>query len=133
MMVNITAWIAQVPVPHPYAGDNAWSIPLQPVYADNPVTIADDLQRGAIAVASNGIPIFNPVNASGLISKQIGELDDFGGHSGRADDYHYHAAPLHLETADNRPIAYAFDGFPVYGSSVTGWFRHARIGQLPWA
>jgi phosphatidylethanolamine-binding protein (PEBP) family uncharacterized protein len=117
MMVNITAWIAQVPVPHPYTGDNAWSIPRQPVYADNPVTIADDLQRGAIAVASNGIPIFNPVNASGLVSKEIGELDDFGGHSGRADDYHYHAAPLHLETADNRPIAYAFDGFPVYGSS----------------
>jgi hypothetical protein len=117
MMVNITAWIAQVPVPHPYTGDNAWSIPLRPEYAENTVTIADDLQRGAIAIASNGIPIFNPVNASGLISKEIGELDDFGGHSGRAADYHYYAAPLHLETADNRPIAYAFDGFPVYGST----------------
>jgi phosphatidylethanolamine-binding protein (PEBP) family uncharacterized protein len=117
MMVNITEWIAQVPVPHPYTGDNAWSIPLNPVYTDDNVTIAADLQRGAIAIAANGIPIFNPVNASGLISKEIGELDDFGGHSGRADDYHYHAAPLHLQTADNRPIAYAFDGFPVYGST----------------
>ena len=62
-------------------------------FLDDNVTIADDLQRGAIAIAANGIPIFNPVNASGLISKEIGELDDFGGHSGRADDYHYHAAP----------------------------------------
>ena len=116
MMVNITAWIAQVPVPHPYAGDNAWSIPVRPVYADDPVSIETDLQRGALAIAANGIPIFNPINASGDISQEIGELDDFGGHSGRADDYHYHAAPLHLETVDHRPIAYAFDGFPIYGA-----------------
>lgn len=80
------------------------------------MTIADDLQRGAICIAVNGIPIFNPVNASGDVSAEIGELAEFGGHSGRADDYHYHAPPLHLQTADNRPIAYAFDGFPVYGS-----------------
>ena len=117
MMVNITAWIAQVPLPQPYVGDNAWSIPLSPAYADNPISIETELQRGAIGIAANGIPIFNPLNASGLISKQVGELDDFGGHSGRADDYHYHTAPLHLEaTSGTKPIAYAFDGFAVYGS-----------------
>jgi phosphatidylethanolamine-binding protein (PEBP) family uncharacterized protein len=118
MMVNITAWIAQVPLPQPYTGTNAWPIPLHPQYAENPVSIETDLQRGAIAIAANGIPIFNPLNASGLISKEIGELDDFGGHSGRADDYHYHTAPLHLEsTAGSKPIAYALDGFAVYGST----------------
>ena len=118
MMVNITAWIAQVPLPQPYVGDNAWSIPLAPAYADSPISIETDLQRGAIGIAANGIPIFNPLNASGLISKQIGELDDFGGHSGRADDYHYHTAPLHLEaTSGTKPIAFAFDGFAVYGST----------------
>ena len=117
MMVNITAWNAQVPVPQPYTDTNAWSIPLQTRYAENPVSIESDLQRGAIAIAVNGIPIFNPLNASGLISKEIGELDDFGGHSGRADDYHYHAAPLHLEsTSGTNPIAYALDGFAIYGS-----------------
>ncbi len=48
----------------------------------------------------------------------VGELDDFGGHCGRADDYHYHAAPLHLEEAvgSGNPIAYALDGFAIYGS-----------------
>lgn len=117
MMVNITAWIAQVPLPHPYNDDNAWSIPLSPEYAEDPISIQTDFQRGAIAIAANGIPIFNPLNASGLISKEIGELDDFGGHSGRADDYHYHAAPLHLENAADNPIAYAFDGFAIYGST----------------
>lgn len=118
MMVNITAWIAQVPIPQPYMDDNAWQIPRNPVYTDDNVSIADELQRGAIALASNGIPIFNPINASGLISKDLGELDDFGGHSGRGDDYHYHTAPLHLEaTSGSKPIAFALDGFPVYGSN----------------
>jgi phosphatidylethanolamine-binding protein (PEBP) family uncharacterized protein len=117
MMVNITAWIAQVPIPQPYIDSNAWQIPRNPVYTDSNVSIEDELQRGAIALASNGIPIFNPVNASGLVSADIGELDDFGGHSGRGDDYHYHVAPLHLEsTSGNKPIAFALDGFPVYGS-----------------
>jgi len=117
MMVNITAWIAQVPIPHPYVDANAWQIPRNPIYTDNNVRISDNLQRGARALAANGIPIFNPVNASGLVSKDIGELDDFGGHSGRGDDYHYHTAPLHLEsTSGRKPIAFALDGFPVYGS-----------------
>ncbi len=117
MMVGITAWIAQVPIPQEYFDDNAWSIPLNTSYADNPVSIQDNLRRGAIGIAANGIPIFNPINASGLISKEIGELDEFGGHSGRGDDYHYHTAPLHLEsTSVLQPIAYALDGFAVYGS-----------------
>ena len=117
MMVGITAWIAQVPVPHVYEGNNAYAIPLNPTFADEEVTIEDDLRRGPIALASNGIAVFNPVNASGLISYDIGELDEYGGHSGRGDDYHYHIAPLHLEsTSGNYPIAYGLDGFPVYGS-----------------
>lgn len=117
MMVGITAWIAQVPVVHYVEGDNAWAIPLSPSYSDEDISIEDNLRRGPIAVAANGIPIFNPVNASGLISYEIGELDEFGGHSGRGDDYHYHIAPMHLEsTSGNYPIAYALDGFAVYGS-----------------
>lgn len=117
MMVGITAWIAQVPIPQPYAGDNAWSIPLTTKYAENPVSIEENFQRGAIAIAANGIPIFNPINASGLVSNDIGELDPFGGHSGRGDDYHYHTAPIHLEsTSGLKPIAYALDGYAVFGS-----------------
>ncbi|MEO0008477.1 MAG: hypothetical protein RJA20_2673, partial [Bacteroidota bacterium] len=44
--------------------------------------------------------------------------DQWGGHSGRADDYHYHTAPLHLDaqTPDILPIAFALDGFAIYGS-----------------
>ena len=117
MMVGIRTWNAQVPIPVSYTGTNAWSIPLQPQYAENPLSIETDFQRGAIAIAVNGVPIFNPINASGEHAKDLGELDDFGGHSGGAEDYHYHTAPLHLEsTSGTKPIAYALDGFAIYGS-----------------
>ena len=111
MMVGITAWQQQVPLPQAYVGRNAWRIPLQPVAATEPVSIKGRFLRGAIALAANGIPIFNPQNNRGEVSAEIGELDQWGGHCGRADDYHYHAAPLHLQVAvgEGRPIAYALD------------------------
>lgn len=117
MMVGITAWQQQVPLPQPYLGDNAWRVPLHPVPAQNPVSIRGRFLRGAIALAANGIPIFNPQNNRGAVSQEIGELDQWGGHCGRADDYHYHAAPLHLQSVlgTSLPIAYALDGYPIYG------------------
>ena len=117
MMVGITAWQQQVPLPQAYLGENAWRIPLHPVPAKKPAVIEGHFLRGAIALAVNGIPIFNPQNNRGEISYEIGELDQWGGHCGRADDYHYHIAPLHLQTAAGKgmPIAYALDGYPIYG------------------
>lgn len=117
MMIGITAWIAQVPIPHPYTGTNRWSIPLKPELAATPLSIRTNFQRGAIAIAVNGLPIFNALNASGEDSKAKGELDQWGGHCGRADDYHYHVAPLQFEaTSGLKPIAFALDGYAVYGS-----------------
>ena len=97
LMIGIRSWQQQVPLPQKYVGDNAWQIPLHPVPAANPATTKDRFLRGAIAVAVNGIPIFNPLNNRGEDALAIGELDDYGGHCGRADDYHYHVAPVHLE------------------------------------
>ena len=117
MMVGITAWQQQVPLPQSYIGDNAWRIPLNPVPAETPATTKNRFLRGAIAVAVNGIPIFNPLNNRGDDAYLFGELDEFGGHCGRADDYHYHIAPVHLEKTNGKgkPIAYALDGYPIYG------------------
>ncbi len=117
VMVGITSWQQQVPLPQNYKGDNAWRIPLTPVPAKEEVSIKGRFLRGAIAIAANGIPIFNPQNNRGEISAMIGELDQWGGHCGRADDYHYHAAPLHLQTIVGKelPIAFALDGYPIYG------------------
>lgn len=119
MMVGITAWQQQVPLPQCYIGSNAWSIPLNPVVADTPVPVSPaHFSRGAIAIAVNGVPIFNPYTNTGVDAYLDGQLDNWGGHSGRADDYHYHTAPLHLygSTANTLPIAFALDGFAVYGS-----------------
>ena len=117
MMVGITAWQQQVPLPQPYTGANAWMIPLHPVVSKTPLSIRGRFLRGAIAVAANGIPIFNPQNNRGEISQEIGELDRWGGHCGRADDYHYHAAPLHLQDVVGKgaAIAFALDGYPILG------------------
>lgn len=116
MMSGITNWQQQVPVPQCYTNNNAWSIPLNPVVAPTPTPTASNFFKGAIAVAANGVPIFNALNNTGTDSYLAGELDHFGGHCGRADDYHYHIAPLSLDsiTTDIIPIAFALDGFAVY-------------------
>lgn len=116
MMIGITSWQQQVPISQPYTGTNHWSIPLSPVYAANPVSTKTNFMKGAVALAVNGIPIFNALNNRGEDSFLIGELDQWGGHCGKGDDYHYHAAPLHLSaTSGLKPIAFALDGFAVYG------------------
>ena len=115
MMVGITAWQQQVPLPQPYTGANAWRIPLHPVVAQNPLSAKSHFFRGAIALAANGVPIFNPIKNDGVTDTFLaGELDRFGGHCGRADDYHYHIAPTHLQSivGTGKPIAYALDGYP---------------------
>ena len=119
MMVGITSWQQQVPLPMTYKGSNAWQLPRKPALADNPVSAKTSLYRGAIALAVNGVPIFNALNNRGEDAFLFGELDKWGGHCGRADDYHYHVAPLHLATivGSAKPIAYALDGFAIYGST----------------
>lgn len=119
MMVGIKSWQQQIPTPQPYQGANSWSIPIRPEISKNPISSKGHFLRGAIAIAVNGVPIFNALNNRGDDAYLAGELDDWGGHCGRADDYHYHVAPLHLKTIVGRkiPIAYALDGFPIYGET----------------
>lgn len=118
MMTGITAWQQQVPLPQSYTGGNAWRIPLHPVPSKNPMSTKSNFFRGAIALAANGVPIFNPIKNDGRTDTlQAGELDQWGGHCGRADDYHYHIAPVHLEkiVGVGNPVAVALDGYSIYG------------------
>ena len=117
MMLGIRSWQQQVPLPQPYTDRNAWQIPLNPRLAQQPISTRHHLRRGAIALAVNGVPIFNALNNRGEDAYLAGELDRWGGHCGRGDDYHYHTAPVHLEkiVGQGKPIAFALDGFPIYG------------------
>jgi phosphatidylethanolamine-binding protein (PEBP) family uncharacterized protein len=133
MMVGITAWQQQVPIPQPYTGDNAWQIPLNPVPARNPLSAKNNFFRGAIALAVNGIPIFNPIKNNGVTDTfTAGELDQWGGHCGRADDYHYHIAPVHLQNQVGRgkPVAWALDGYPIYGYTEANGATALNLDRL---
>lgn len=120
MMTGITAWQQQVPLPQKYLGNNAWQFPLFPIPAKEPMSAKTNFFRGAIAIAANGVPIFNPIKNDGRTDTLLaGELDKWGGHSGRGDDYHYHIAPTHLEKqlGKGTPVAFALDGYAIYGYS----------------
>ncbi len=132
-MVGITAWQQQIPLPTSYffattnpenntgslgyGQPNVWRLPLVPSPAASPISLNGNFLRGAVAVAANGIAIFNPRNNRGEFSYAIGELDQYGGHCGLADDYHYHIAPVHLQSVlgVDKPVAWALDGYPIYG------------------
>lgn len=133
-MVGITSWQQQIPLPVSYFAattsperdsaslafgkPNVWRLPLVPAPAASPIPInAVNFLRGAIAIAADGIAIFNPRNNGGRFSQEIGELDLYGGHCGLADDYHYHIAPVHLQgvLGIDKPVAWALDGYPIYG------------------
>lgn len=120
MMDGITATNLQIPLAQNFFGANAWRIPIVPAIA-NTTTPVDD---GPIGVAVNGVPIFNPCKQGGCQNgdtKMLGELDDCNGHAGRADDYHYHAAPTCLLSTqpanywDTHPVGWALDGFAIFG------------------
>ncbi len=127
LMVGIVGNNQQFPTPH----NLEFSMPRHPEIASSPTqTVA-----GAIGVAINGVPIFDPgtqgpplaETGKPVTAAAAGELDACGGHAGRGDDYHYHRAPnclieeLGAEQIekDRRPIGFAADGFPIL---AIGWF-----------
>ncbi len=120
MMKGITNWQQQIPINQEYNADNNWAIPIFPSFSKEPLSTKSNLMKGALAIAVNGVPIFNPLNNRGEDANLIGELDEWGGHCGKADDYHYHIPPTHLisQVGQGNPIAYALDGFPVYGETT---------------
>ena len=120
MMNGITATNLQVPTAQNFWGSNGWRIPLTPELAVNPVSAVD----GPIGIAVNGVPIFNPCKQGGCQNgdtKVLGELDICNGHAGRADDYHYHAAPICLMANkpdgywNTHPVGWALDGYGIFG------------------
>ncbi|MDO6588896.1 MULTISPECIES: YHYH protein [Rhodobacterales] len=125
LMTGITGTNEQVPVPADYAAP----VILAPVLGDTPLT-----RDAALGVAVNGVPIYDYTGGGEMTQAdlahhqahhdtiQTGQLDVCGGHAGRGDDYHYHAAPVcmiaQMENAGpDAIIGWGFDGFPIYGDT----------------
>lgn len=123
MMNGILATNQQVPLEQNFTGSNAWRIPLVPQIAPTKMSAVD----GPIGLAVDGVPIFNPCKQGGCgtpgggDTKTLGELDVCNGHAGRADDYHYHAAPICMMADqpsaywDTHPLGWALDGYAIFG------------------
>lgn len=130
MMVGITHWAQEVPLPQNYTEDNAWAIPLFPHIAKTPLSLRDNLLDSAIGVAIDGVPIYNPLNKQGEDVSLQGALDTWGGHAGKEDNYHYHKAPIHLVAfSHNGPIGYALDGIPIYGTKERDGSPHNPLDK----
>lgn len=142
LMVGIEegGWNGQWPAEQDYTGSNAFLVPRIKVLLDIPLLT----KKNTAGVAINGVPIFLPQAPGQLGSSEClelthdgevyhahecmrdpvaaGEMDNCGGHTGRGDDYHYHANPSCL--IDSLPassvVGYMMDGFPVYDGPLSG-------------
>ena len=123
LMNGITGTNEQIPVP---AVDYAAPIKLNPALSDTLTSI-----DAAVGVAVNGVPIYD-YSAAGdldifnydanLDTLALGQLDSCGGHAGRGDDYHYHAAPTCMQDVidnlnDTTILGWGYDGYPLYGDN----------------
>ena len=128
MMVGITGWNQQVPLPMLVSDSltQMWRFPLKPVAAASEIATTG---VGGTGIMLNGISNFNATkpapNSNGSVysasadPKLQGELDTCAGHSGRGDDYHYHAEPsclIALLGSESALAGYQLDGYPIYGS-----------------
>jgi len=148
--IGIKSWIGRVPIP----AQATWSLPLKPDYlagVDSNLNIHD-----AIGISVEGIPILHYAkeNSRGEIAQigedysdrdtvLLGEIDQCGAHAGNGEDYHYHMAPLCLMDAHDpsKPLAYMFDGLPLYygtaggqltkGGTDYGAGRYTDLNYLP--
>ncbi|TMP37332.1 YHYH protein [Pseudoalteromonas rubra] len=123
LMNGITGTNEQIPVPAPgYAA---------PIRLDRQLSSTPTSIDAALGVAVNGVPIYD-YSAQGELdlyqydpavdTKALGQLDNCGGHAGRGDDYHYHAAPTCMIAAmtnqgDDAILGWGYDGYPLYGNN----------------
>lgn len=130
LMLGIEASNQQFPSIHNYE----FRVPRNPQFQQTPTPTT----AGAIGVAVNGVPLFNPdtqgpggPGGKPVSALDAGELDECGGHAGRGDDYHYHMAPkclieeLGAEKIEHKknPVGFAMDGYPIL---ALGWFDDAN-------
>ena len=99
----------------------SYSLPSVPKRA----ATAGCLPGGPIGVATNGVAIFNGLDAGDRDALAWEIQDACGGHPQQQGQYHYHAVPSCLNAGESkrrhsRLVGYALDGFPIYGRRGSG-------------
>lgn len=148
--VGIRSWIGRVPIPE----TTAWSLPITPTYLSAPASNINI--HHPIGIAVDGIPILSYIKEgsaeevaqlgqdySARDTALLGEIDQCGGHAGNGEDYHLHTAPFCLMDSHDpsQPLAYMFDGLPLYfgtaggvltqGGTDYGGGRYAELDYRP--
>ncbi len=114
----------------PRAADLTFTIPAEPVVADEPTAVP---ALGSAAVAVNGIPIYGPTEGQGGDVLSLGALSECGSHNGPTG-FHMHLFDTSETTdclyspeevaAESQLFGYAFDGYPIYtgnGIYTSSW------------
>ena len=83
------------------------------------------LSGGPIGIATNGVAIFDALDAEDRDAVAHETQDSCGGHPQRLGIYHYHAIPACLTKGESKHrasglVGYALDGFPIYGPRGSG-------------
>jgi hypothetical protein len=116
------------------------TMPALPVVSQS----ATCLTMGAIGVLTDGVVLFNALDAQGRDAAAHEVLDGCDGHPERTGQYHHHEIPsclLARTTGASTLVGYAFDGFGIYverhanGSLLTNAELdacHGRTGPVVW-
>ncbi|MGB1286897.1 MAG: YHYH protein [Aggregatilineales bacterium] len=104
-------------------------IPVEPVLADTPTNLGNVAQVG---IGIDGVPVFADAPTF-TTTGNLPALDECGGHMDPGGWYHWHATAsdidssfeyegaeelhCHLEQSASALFAYAYDGYPIYGSA----------------
>ncbi len=90
-----------------------YTLPANPTVASAPSCVG----MGPIGVLSDGVTLFNALDADGRDAAAHEVQDSCGGHPEKTGDYHYHEiSPCILRTATGAStlVGYALDGFGIY-------------------
>ena len=90
-----------------------YTLPATPTVASAPSCVG----MGPIGVLSDGVTLFNALDAAGRDAVAHEVQDSCGGHPEKTGDYHYHEISpclLRVTTGTSTLVGYALDGFGIY-------------------
>lgn len=115
------------------------AVPSNPTIAKNPTCVG----MGMIGIATNGVAIFNGLDAGGRDAVAHELQDSCGGHPQQEGMYHYHGPSTCMPNASrkNALVGYALDGFGIFsmydanGKELTNTDLdecHGRTSSVTW-